>query len=63
LTSNNRVLYGGNMKKKKNPHAVALGKLGGLVKAPKGLARMDPDKQRKIAAMGGRARWRKERAK
>jgi hypothetical protein len=35
----------------KNPHAVALGKLGGTVR----LAKISPERRKEIAAMGGRA--------
>lgn len=45
------------MAKRKNPAAVALGKLGGRVRVPKGLATLDADRQAEIAQAGAKARW------
>ena len=36
---------------KKNPHAVAMGRLGGLAKVPKGTALMETERQREIDAL------------
>jgi hypothetical protein len=51
------------MKRKKNPHAVALAKRGaqkgGLVRA----ARLTPEQRREIARRAAAARWRKEKSK
>ena len=46
-------------KKRKNPAAVALGRLGGKVKVPKGLARINKKQRSEIARMGAAARWAK----
>jgi len=47
------------MSHEKNPHAVELGRLGGLVggkaKGRKGLATLSPERRREISAMGGKA--------
>lgn len=50
-----------NARRKKNPAAVALGRLGGL---KGGKARMDalsPERRRQIASNAARARWAKEK--
>jgi len=44
------------MSKKKNPAAVALGRLGGKVKTPKGFAKMDPKRLAEVGRKGGRAK-------
>jgi general stress protein YciG len=46
------------MAKRKNPAAVALGRLGGKAKAnkPKGLAALTPEKRQEIASKGGKAK-------
>jgi hypothetical protein len=41
----------------KNPHAVALGRLGGLVGGAARSAALSARKRSQIAAKGGRARW------
>lgn len=41
----------------KNPHAVALGKLGGLKGGPARAASMTPKKRSQIAAKAAKARW------
>jgi hypothetical protein len=51
-------------KKQKNPHAVALGRLGGMKggkvrNARKGLGSLTPERRKEIARMGVEARWRK----
>ncbi len=46
---------------RKNPHAVALGKLGGKKTGHKGLAAMSPEKRRAIQAKGAAARKKKEK--
>ena len=40
---------------KKNPAAVALGRLGGKAKVKKGFAMLPPEERKRIAARGGRA--------
>lgn len=45
----------------KNPHAVALGQLGGLRGGPARAARLSPKKRSEIAAKAARARWGKQR--
>jgi hypothetical protein len=44
------------MAKKKNPAAVALGRLGGAKKVPKGLATMTDEQRRAISLKGVNAR-------
>ena len=34
-----------------------MGRKGGRVKVPKGLATMDPEEARRIRSAGGKARW------
>lgn len=51
------------MAKRKNPAAVALGRLGGKKRVPKGLATMPEDKAREVRAAGAKAMWAKKRAK
>lgn len=48
-------------KKTKNPAAVALGRLGGQAKVPKGLAMLPEERRKEIAAMAAETR-RKNRA-
>jgi len=43
------------MAKRKNPHAVALGRKGGKVKTAKGFAKMDPAKRAEYGKKGGAA--------
>jgi surface antigen len=40
---------------KKNPNAVALGRLGGAVKVPKGFATMSDEDRKRIQSAGGKA--------
>ena len=64
MTSNNRLLYGGSMKKKKSPASAAaavLGRIGGRVRVPKGLAKLSSKRRSQIARMGAKARWGKKR--
>lgn len=44
------------MKQPKNPHAQALGALGGSKRVPKGLALLTPERKAEISRMGVRAR-------
>lgn len=44
----------------KNPHAVALGRLGGLRGGLARAARLGPKKRSQIAAKAAKARWKKE---
>jgi hypothetical protein len=41
----------------KNPAAVALGRLGGAAKVPKGLSSMSPERRKEIATQGAAKRW------
>ncbi len=45
------------MAKRKNPHAVALGRLGGKKGGPKRAAMLTKEERRKIAQRGAEARW------
>ena len=45
------------MAKRKNPAAVALGRLGGRKRVPKGLATIDADRQAEIVRAGAKERW------
>lgn len=60
---NDRILS--NMAKRKNPAAVALGRLGGKAGGPKGgrarAAKLTPERRREIARKAARARWANER--
>jgi hypothetical protein len=51
------------MPRKKNPHAVALGRRGGLKKVPKGFAAMTPERRREISRSALASRWGKPRRK
>lgn len=51
------------MAKKKNPAAVALGRIGGLKKVPKGLAQLTAEQPSAIAKQGAEKRWGKKTAK
>ena len=44
----------------KNPHAVALGRLGGLKGGPARKAKLSPKKRSQIAAKAAKARWGKK---
>lgn len=49
--------------KKKNPAAVALGKLGGKKGGPARAARLTPERRSEIASEAARRRWEKERSR
>ena len=51
------------MAKKKNPHAVALGRLGGLKGGKARTAKMTAEQRRELARKAVLARWAKVRAK
>ena len=44
-------------KKDVSEAAATMGRKGGRVKVPKGLATMDPEEARRIRSAGGKARW------
>ena len=46
----------------KNPHAVALGRLGGLKGGAARAAKLAPKKRSQIAAKAAKARWNKKRS-
>jgi len=46
----------------KNPHAAALGRLGGLKGGRARAISLSPAKRREIARKAARARWRKQKA-
>jgi len=48
-------------KKKKNPHAVALGKLGGSKGGKKRAANLSPERRREISQKAISARWAKKK--
>lgn len=52
-----------NPKKKpgKNPHAVAMGKLGGKIGGESRIQKLSPEKRREIAILAATARWDKMR--
>lgn len=50
-------------KRKKNPHAVALGKLGGKKGGKARAAKLSPERRSEIARQAARARWDREKAK
>jgi len=45
---------------KKNPAAVALGRLGGKARVPKGFSKFDPERRLEISRRGVEARQRKK---
>lgn len=47
----------------KNPHAVALGRLGGKIGGKARAAKLTPTRRREIARMAAVARWKKETTK
>jgi hypothetical protein len=47
----------------KNPHAVALGRLGGLRGGKARAERLAPEKRREIARIAARSRWNKRQPK
>jgi hypothetical protein len=49
------------MAKKKNPHAVALGRLGGLKGGKARTAKLTPQERRELARKAVLARWAKEK--
>ena len=51
------------MAKKKNPHAVALGKIGGSKGGKARAARLTPERRREIAQKAVLARWAKHKKK
>lgn len=50
------------MAKKKNPHAVALGKMGGSKGGKVRAAKLSPERRREIARKAIAARWAKAKA-
>lgn len=46
----------------KNPHAVALGRMGGKVGGKNRAAKLSPERKREIASQAARARWKAEKA-
>jgi hypothetical protein len=48
------------MARKKNPHAVALGRRGGLKSAPGRLRKLSAEQRSQIAKNAALARWRKK---
>jgi hypothetical protein len=48
-------------KKKKNPNAVALGRLGGLKGGKARIAQLTPDERKALARKAVQARWAKEK--
>jgi len=54
------IATGAPLKSKKNPAAVALGRLGGRVGGKARAERLTPEQRRKIASDAARARWAKE---
>ena len=49
------------MPRKKNPHAVALGRRGGKKRVPKGVAMLTAQERHERAKKAAAARWRKSR--
>jgi hypothetical protein len=49
-------------KKKKNPHAVALSKLGAKKGGKARAAKLSPEQRREIAQRAARARWSKDQS-
>ena len=56
------IATGAPLKFKKNPAAVALGRLGGKVGGKARAEALPPDRKREIASLAARARWKKEKA-
>ena len=50
-------------KKVKNPHAVALGRLGGLKGGKARIAQLTAEERRDLARKAAKARWEKEKKK
>jgi len=51
------------MAKEKNPHAVALGRLGGLKGGKARIAKLTPEERRELARKAVVARWAKQKNK
>ena len=51
------------MAKKKNPAAVALGKIGGKARVPKGFTMMTPEQRKQNGIKGAQKRWGKKKVK
>lgn len=51
------------MGKKKNPHAVALGRKGGLKGGPARAAKLTPEERRASAQKAAHARWKDQKTK
>ncbi|MGC2447436.1 MAG: hypothetical protein WA477_07320 [Candidatus Sulfotelmatobacter sp.] len=54
------IATGAPLKQRKNPAAVALGRLGGKKGGPARRDKLTPEQRRKIASDAARARWVKE---
>ena len=52
-----------HMAKKKNPHAVALGKIGGAKGGKVRAAKLSPERRREIARKAVQSRWAKRKDK
>ncbi len=61
IFSPTRLMLRGMTEKKKNPHAVALGRLGGSKGGKARAARQTPEQRREIARNAARARWAKRK--
>jgi hypothetical protein len=57
------IATGAPLKSKKNPAAVSLGRLGGMVGGKARAEKLTPERRRKIASDAARVRWEKERTK
>lgn len=57
------VEYIGLVAKQKNPHAVALGRIGGKKSGPARMVKLTPERRREIARKAVLARWAREKAK
>jgi hypothetical protein len=51
------------MAKKKNPHAVALGRVGGRKSAKARMEKLTPEKRSEIARKAVQARWAKQKSR
>ena len=56
------IATGAPLKETKNPHAVALGRLGGKVGGKNRAAKLTSERKREIASQAARARWKVEKA-
>jgi hypothetical protein len=61
LTNRDRSGILSTMAKKKNPHAVALGRKGGLKGGPARAAKLTPEERRASAKKAAQARWKDQR--